>query len=298
MEIATAGAFAFGLIIGWYIYYVNRYRKADVQLGDITTIIGAIGGGAVIKLFGGSDAIFAASLFGAYGIGLAVGFFGYFAALIILVGGSNNFDRDWFLDGRRRSPGPGWGYGEDARATMAPMDIGIAPHAIGAPVATRQPLSAQPAAAALGPPLGPAAERVIHTCRALWAADRNACNFFVVAVADRLGVALGGTADEIVDEIRSADWRRLADGRAAQEAASAGKFVIAGMKSSEFSRLQSDGHVAIVVDGAMNAGGWAPAGYWDSTDAAIAAKGGAGHPISLCFRSEDADRIIYAWHPT
>ena len=44
------GAFAFGLVIGWFTYFVNRYRK-EVALADVATIIGAIGGGAVLALF-------------------------------------------------------------------------------------------------------------------------------------------------------------------------------------------------------------------------------------------------------
>jgi hypothetical protein len=88
------GAMAFGLVIGWYVYYVNRYRKGDVQIGDITTIIGAIGGGAILALYDrGSD------FFGAYAVGLAIGFFLYFLVLIILVGVSNNFDSDWWSSG-------------------------------------------------------------------------------------------------------------------------------------------------------------------------------------------------------
>jgi hypothetical protein len=93
------GAGSFGMLIGWYVYYINRYRKSDVQLSDLVTLIGIIGGGTVLTLFpSGTD------LFGAYGIGLAIGFFSYFLALIILVGVSQNFDSDWFLDGRRRLP--------------------------------------------------------------------------------------------------------------------------------------------------------------------------------------------------
>ena len=95
--IQIAGAICFGALIGWYVYYINRYRKGDVQLSDIVTIIGAIGGGAVLALFkAGTD------LFGGYGIGLAIGFFGYFIVLVFLVGVSKNFDVDWFLDGRRK----------------------------------------------------------------------------------------------------------------------------------------------------------------------------------------------------
>lgn len=95
----TIGAACFGALIGWYVYYINRYRKGDVQLSDLVTVIGILGGGAILALFpAGSD------LFGAYGIGLAIGFFGYFLILVILVGISGNFDVDWFLDGRRRMP--------------------------------------------------------------------------------------------------------------------------------------------------------------------------------------------------
>ena len=93
------GAFGFGAVIGWYVYYINRYRKSDVQISDLVTLIGVIGGTAILNLFPqGSD------LFGAYGIGLAAGFFVYFAMLMIFVRVSNNFDVDWFLDGRRTLP--------------------------------------------------------------------------------------------------------------------------------------------------------------------------------------------------
>lgn len=94
-----AGAVCFGMIIGWLLYYLNRYRKGDVQLSDLATIIGIIGGGAVLALFEAKT-----DLFGAYGIGLALGFFGYWLVLIILVNMSKNFNVDWFLDGRRTLP--------------------------------------------------------------------------------------------------------------------------------------------------------------------------------------------------
>ena len=97
--IQLIGAGAFGALIGWYVYYINRYRKADVQLNDLVTFVGVLGGGAILALFpAGTD------LFGAYGVGLFLGFFGYFVALIILVRISPNFDADWFLDGRRKKP--------------------------------------------------------------------------------------------------------------------------------------------------------------------------------------------------
>ena len=98
MNWGETGALAFGLVIGWFLYLVNRYRRGDVQLGDITTVVGAIGGAAVTSLFPNSG-----DLFGAYGVGLAAGFFGYFIILVAMVSISRNFDVDFFLDGRRRN---------------------------------------------------------------------------------------------------------------------------------------------------------------------------------------------------
>jgi hypothetical protein len=93
------GAGCFGLIIGWYLYYINRYRSGPVDFGDIISMLTAIGGAAVTALFrSGTD------LFGAYGIGLAVGFFLYYAILNTMVARSPNFDSDFFLDGRRKRP--------------------------------------------------------------------------------------------------------------------------------------------------------------------------------------------------
>lgn len=70
--IQLLGAFAFGVIIGWRVYFTDRYRTGAVDFNDIATVIGIVGGGAILSLFqAGTD------LFGAYGIGLALGFFAY-----------------------------------------------------------------------------------------------------------------------------------------------------------------------------------------------------------------------------
>ena len=110
------GAGCFGAILGWYLYYINRYRSGPVDFGDIITILGAIGGAGVLALFpSGTD------LFGAYGIGLAIGFFGYYLILIGMVTRSQNFDSDYFLDGRRKAPQPPYeipGYVRQAQSGM------------------------------------------------------------------------------------------------------------------------------------------------------------------------------------
>lgn len=91
------GAAGFGAIIGWYVYFINRYRQGEVQFSDLATVIGIIGGGAILALFPAGSV-----LFGAYGLGLFAGFFGYFLVLVWLVTRSDNFSGDWFLDGRRK----------------------------------------------------------------------------------------------------------------------------------------------------------------------------------------------------
>ncbi|MDF2760466.1 MAG: hypothetical protein K0S99_3100 [Thermomicrobiales bacterium] len=114
------GAAAFGALIGWYVYYINRYRKSDVQFSDLTTIIAIIGGAAVLNLFPSST-----PLFGAYGIGLFIGFFGYFVSLLLLIRSSDNFNADFLLDGRRRELA-GTGYyipGDFVRPAFLPQAV-------------------------------------------------------------------------------------------------------------------------------------------------------------------------------
>lgn len=114
--IQLLGAGGFGAIIGWYVYYINRYRKGDVQLSDIVTMIGILGGGTVLTLFPERS-----DLFGAYGIGLAAGFFSYFLILWGFVGTSRNFTVDWFLDGRRKIPADDEIIPEGTAQTIASM---------------------------------------------------------------------------------------------------------------------------------------------------------------------------------
>jgi zinc transporter ZupT len=71
------GAFCFGAVIGWTTYYTMRY-SATHALSDIAVVIGAVGGAAVLALFPVQTTLFAA-----YGIGLAAGFFVYIGILLL-----------------------------------------------------------------------------------------------------------------------------------------------------------------------------------------------------------------------
>lgn len=130
-----AGAFCFGALIGWYAYYLNRHRTDAIQLSDLTALIGAIGGGAVLALFPA-----ASDLFGSYGIGLFVGFFGYLLVLVLLVARSDVFDWDWFLDGRRSRPDPRTHFGA-SDAPQRPMGDGEPSAPSAAEPSSRSPTS-------------------------------------------------------------------------------------------------------------------------------------------------------------
>ena len=78
MTINEEGALAFGLVIGWVTYRTLR-RSEKSGLSDIATVIGAVGGAAITKLFPSDTATF-----GMYCIGLAIGFFAYFIVSLIL----------------------------------------------------------------------------------------------------------------------------------------------------------------------------------------------------------------------
>jgi uncharacterized membrane protein YeaQ/YmgE (transglycosylase-associated protein family) len=74
------GAFAFGAVVGWITYFIMR-RAQPTALTDVATIIGALGGAAILNLFEAKG-----PLFGAYAIGLAVGFFGFYIIYRSLIG--------------------------------------------------------------------------------------------------------------------------------------------------------------------------------------------------------------------
>lgn len=80
MSIAIVGALVFGIVVGWITYRTLRRKDGAALLSDIATVIGAVGGAAVTALFESGD------MFGAYCIGLGVGFFLYLIVALRLEG--------------------------------------------------------------------------------------------------------------------------------------------------------------------------------------------------------------------
>lgn len=133
------GAGVFGAVIGWYTYYINRYRTGPFSYNDIGTLIGVLGGAGVMALFPART-----SLFAAYGIGLGIGFFGYFIMLntyVLLSRRSDNktFSWEWFLDGRRKHLAPDEYIPEQHRPTVTPMLKMPTEESPGIPAAAGQP---------------------------------------------------------------------------------------------------------------------------------------------------------------
>ena len=78
MGIEALGAAVFGLVIGWVTYRTLRRSADKVGLSDIASVIGAIGGAAVIGLFDDP------TLFAWYSVGLGIGFFGYLGVAYLM----------------------------------------------------------------------------------------------------------------------------------------------------------------------------------------------------------------------
>jgi len=94
--ISLVGALAFGLVIGWLTYRTIRRTKEASSLQDISSVIAAVGSAAVIALFKVGE------MFGAYSIGLAIGFFSYYRNVMKhLPEGSNPTDEDIAILGGR-----------------------------------------------------------------------------------------------------------------------------------------------------------------------------------------------------
>lgn len=276
------GAGCFGAIIGWFVYYINRHRKGDVQFSDLTTVVGIIGGAGITQLFGGGNA----TLFGAYGIGLSVGFFGYFLLLLLLVRRSANFDSDWFLDGRRKSPEPPYQIPGDFRPSGPAMD---APRPSPASVAPSVIVNVAPSdVAQLDADASDKASEIIAQCESVWGANKSDCSGFAKAVCGQFQVTMSGQADNIVDQIQGTDWTRLSDGVAAKRAADQGQLVVCGIKGASLSPPEPNGHVAVVVSGELAHGKY-PTAYWGK----LHSVGRKKETLNYAFKQADRDKIIY-----
>jgi len=86
METSLAlGSVGFGMVIGWVTYYTMRKNIKERTLADITVIISALIGPAVLAVFPAPVVETKQTMFGYYGIGLAIGFFLYYIIFVLLL---------------------------------------------------------------------------------------------------------------------------------------------------------------------------------------------------------------------
>jgi len=78
------GSIGFGMVIGWVTYYTMRKNTKERTLADITVIISALVGPAVLAVFPAPQEG-KQTMFGYYGIGLAIGFFVYYILFMLLL---------------------------------------------------------------------------------------------------------------------------------------------------------------------------------------------------------------------
>jgi Ca2+/H+ antiporter len=79
------GSIGFGMVIGWITYYTMRKNTKERTLADLTVIITALIGPAVMAVFPAPVAETKQTMFGYYGIGLAIGFFLYYVIFVLFL---------------------------------------------------------------------------------------------------------------------------------------------------------------------------------------------------------------------
>jgi hypothetical protein len=95
--------------------------------------------------------------------------------------------------------------------------------------------------------------KIIEACKKEYDGQKTNCNYFLEAVfLDVTNVTLTGTADDLVEKFSSpnAGWNKVERTQAIADQV-AGKFVVAGLKSSDHSDGREHGHVAVVVSGPL-----------------------------------------------
>ena len=133
------------------------------------------------------------------------------------------------------------------------------------------------------------AEEIISACESDWEAHKDDCSGFVKAVAAHFQIPLKGMANDIVNAISMPPWSRLADGVEAAKSATAGRFVVAGLKGGDQARPAEHGHVVVVVRGELAHEKY-PTAYWGR----LGSVGSKAETINFAWNQQDRDKVICA----
>jgi hypothetical protein len=137
------------------------------------------------------------------------------------------------------------------------------------------------------------AHRIESACKSCYA-RKKPCNYFVRDVARTVGIELpaAGDADSLI-KAASLSWRPLT-AQEAVVAAERGIFVIAGLKSTEMSRPERHGHVAVVLPGKI--GRYPRVAATNDGDSQWG-KSNGNAPLTHVFAAVDAPRVRYFGRP-
>jgi|GEM_PF-517007 len=164
------------------------------------------------------------------------------------------------------------------------------------PVGVKPPVPtiSQPLAASMTPVVPKSvADRIIENCERLLKMPENAadCSGFAKALAKEFAVTLTGQANDIVDQLTSANgWTELGDdaqaGQRAAAAAARGELVVGARKEA------GNGHVVIVVKGAPLAHGKYPFAFWGKLN--DPANAGFNKTVNWAWDQALRDSVTYA----
>lgn len=142
---------------------------------------------------------------------------------------------------------------------------------------------------------------VVDACEASWdeefiagVKNKNNCSGFVKSVAKRLGVQLpAAQADGIVDSIDKT-WLRIGGGTEAANKAAAGHLVLAGLRSADHSKSVTQGHVAVVISGALYRGKYPTC--WGGSTGTAQSRGDKS--VGEIWNKIDRDNVRYYAYPS
>ncbi len=139
---------------------------------------------------------------------------------------------------------------------------------------------------------GTTKEDIVAACKKHYDQYSDDCSGFLRAVAEELGHSLSGNANGILDQLEKT-WTKI-DRVKAIEAVKNGAFVIAGLKSSEHNPPRNNGHVVVVVDGALYNGKY-PLVWGGSIGSAQSA---GIKSVGEVWRKTDRDAVRYYQPPS
>lgn len=137
---------------------------------------------------------------------------------------------------------------------------------------------------------------IIQKCQESWdeqfipsTPNSKNCSGFVKSVAKKLDVPLPNVqADGIVDTIEKS-WTKIKTGSEAAKKAGMGFLVIAGLKTTDYVKPPSQGHVAIIINGPLYRDKY-PLCWGGSTGTA---QSRGDKSVGLIWRPEDRDSVAY-----